>query len=125
VEDTWFRRDLPVLDAAVELLQKQDFVAVKDIAATTGMDTEDVAQSLLDMRYEFVSEINSMGRQEDWDISRVSAAARRAVGQWPTPENLVEQLAAGLSALLSTRPTRNRARTSGPSLASSVTPARI
>jgi hypothetical protein len=97
VEDTWWSRDLPVLDAAVKLFQSQDYVQVRDLAKATGFEIGDVAQSLLDMRYVYVSEIGSMGDQADWDISYVTEKARRAVGQWPTPENVVGRLAAAFN----------------------------
>lgn len=54
---------------------------------------DDVAQALLDMRHEYVSEIQSMGPKDQWCISGVTPEARHAVGQWPTPENVVDRLA--------------------------------
>lgn len=97
MESTWWNRDLPVLDAAVRLFQEQDFVEVRDLARETGQKPKDVAQALLDMRYEYVSEVQSMGDKEDWSIGSVTAEARRAVGQWPTPENVVASLAMAFS----------------------------
>lgn len=32
-----------------------------------------------------------------WGVPAVTADARRAVGQWPTGESLIEQLAAGIA----------------------------
>jgi len=32
-----------------------------------------------------------------WDVTSVTPAGRRAVGQWPTGERLIEQLASGIS----------------------------
>jgi hypothetical protein len=42
VDDTWWSRDLPVLDAAVRLAEDEDFVYVGDLARETGFDPEDV-----------------------------------------------------------------------------------
>lgn len=93
MEDTWWSRDLPILDAAVELFQKQDFVEVRELVRATGFKVDDVAQALFDMREVYVSEIQSMGPKDQWSISEVTPEARRAVGQWPSPENVVSRLA--------------------------------
>jgi hypothetical protein len=84
---------LPVLEAAVRLFQVQDFVYVSDLVRETGLQVDDVARSLLDMRYEYVGEIQSMADKNRWCITEVTPEARRAVGQWPTPENVVASLA--------------------------------
>jgi hypothetical protein len=124
VESTWWNRDLPVLDAAVRLFQEQDFVEVRDLARETGLDPNDVAHALLDMRYEYVSEVQSMGDKEDWSIDGVTAAARRAVGQWPTPANIVASLAVAFSRQRSRSQTPSAGASSGRSPASWQTPAR-
>jgi hypothetical protein len=92
MESTWWSRDLPVLDSAVRLFQEDDFVYVRDLARETGLPVKDVARSLLDMRYEYVGEIQGMSEQDGWCITEVTPEARRAVGQWPTPENVVASL---------------------------------
>jgi hypothetical protein len=97
MESTWWTRDRPVLDAAVRRFQEEDFVYVRDLASDTGIPVKDVARALLDMRYEYVGEVQSMGDQEGWCITEVTPEARRAVGQWPTPENVVASLAVAFS----------------------------
>jgi hypothetical protein len=108
MEDTWFSRDLPVLDAAVQLFQSKDYVQVRDLAEATGFEIGDVARSLLDMRGVYVSGIGSMGDQANWDISYVTPEARRAVGQWPTPENVVARMAEAFSAAAEREPDPER-----------------
>lgn len=76
VEDTWWSRDLPVLDAAVKLLEGKAMAEVGDIARETGFDAEDVARALNAMQGVYIGKLQGM-----------------AVGQWPTPENVVERLA--------------------------------
>lgn len=93
MESTWWTRDLLILDAAVQLFQTQDFVEVGELAKATGFEPEVVARSLFDMRYRYVSEVQSMGPKEQWCITDVTPEARQAVGQWPTPENVVDSLA--------------------------------
>ena len=72
MEDTWVSRDLPVLEAVVsqidELPRTNSYPEAVDIADCTGMQILDVAPE-----------------------------ARRAVGQWPTGQSLIERLAAGIS----------------------------
>jgi hypothetical protein len=95
MDDTWASRDLPVLDAAVRLLEDDSEVKVADIAAQTGLDGGTVAASLDALEGEYVVEVHrTMGDPSVWTITRITATARRAVGEWPTPESLVDQLAA-------------------------------
>lgn len=101
MEDTWFSRDLPVLNAAVKLFQDKDFVEVRDLARATGCEPKDVARALIDMRGVYVGELQSMGDMDQWCITEVTPAARRAVGQWPTPESVVALLAEAFSAAAS------------------------
>ncbi len=108
LEDTWWSRDLPVLDAAVKLFEDEDFVEVRDLAEATGFEPKDVARALLDMRGVFVGEIQSMGDMDQWCITEVTPAARRAVGQWPTPENVVARLAEAFSVAADHEPDQER-----------------
>jgi hypothetical protein len=108
MEDTWWSRDLPVLDAAVQLFQTQDFVEVGELAQATGFDAETVGRSLMDMRYVYVSEVQGMGPTEQWCITGVTAEARQAVGQWPTPENVIDRLAQAFSAAAEHEPDPER-----------------
>src|SRR6516165_10828232 len=98
MEDTWWSRDLPVLDAAVQLFQEQDFVEAGELARATGFDVKDVARALRDMQGHYVGQIQSMGDMDRWCITEVTPEARRAVGQWPTPENVVDRLAEAFTA---------------------------
>jgi hypothetical protein len=108
MEDTWWTRDLPVLDAAVTLFQSEDFVEVGDLARATGFEPGDVAQALRDMEGVFVGKIQGMGEMERWCITEVTPEARRAVGQWPTPENVVARLAEAFTAAAEHEPDPER-----------------
>jgi len=98
MEDTWASRDLPVLDAAVRLLEDKFDVRVRDIAAETGFDVNTVAQALDALEGPYVVEVRkSLGPDpSSWYIMNVTAEARQAVGQsgprrnpwsnaWPRP----------------------------------------
>jgi hypothetical protein len=94
VRDTWVSRELPVLDAAVSLLDEGiDFPEATDIAERSGLDVKDVARALLALRGEYVDLLQSMGDPGGWAVREVTSAARRAVGQWPSPEGVVDALA--------------------------------
>lgn len=94
MESTWASRDLPVLDAAVRLLEDASAVRADEIVKETGFDLEAVAQALDALQEEYLVDlIKPAGGAHSWRFTRVTANARRAVGQWPTGENLAERLA--------------------------------
>jgi hypothetical protein len=96
VEDTWGKRDVPVLEAAVALLEQSYMVTVSDIAERTGLELADVARSLdaLDPTYVDFRKTTTGGDTRFWYVHKVTPAARQQVGQWPTPQSLVDRLAA-------------------------------
>jgi hypothetical protein len=94
VEDTWQVRDLPVLRSVVELLDHSYMVTVSDIAVRTGLDLAEVARSLEAMDPTFLDfrKTETGGDPTFWYVNRVTPEARRAVGQWPTAEGLIDRL---------------------------------
>jgi hypothetical protein len=98
VEDTWFGRERPVLDAAITLLDQDSSVRARDIVAATGFDLETVAQALDALHGEYIVDlVKPAGGAPTWRFTRVTADARRAVGQWQTAESLVGRLAEAFS----------------------------
>jgi predicted transcriptional regulator len=99
VQDTWAARDLPVLDATVALLEDSYLVTVADIATRTGLDEPTVARALeaLDPGYVDFRKTTTGGEPKFWYVLKVTPEARRAVGQWPTAQTLVDRLAAEVS----------------------------
>jgi hypothetical protein len=99
MDDTWASRELPVLDAVVsqvdELLPKGKFPEAIDIAAATGMEIPDVITALNALDGEHIALHRGL-EPSRWHITSVTPEARRAVGQWPTGESLIERLAAGI-----------------------------
>ena len=100
MQDTWAARDLPVLTAAVSLLEESYMVTVTDIAARTGLDDTAVARALetLDPVYVDFRKTTTGGDPTFWYVHKATPAARQAVGQWPTADSLVTRLAAELTA---------------------------
>lgn len=100
MHDTWADRELPVLDATVSLLEQSYMVTVSDIATRTGLEADAVARSLeaLDPDYVDFRKTTTGGDPTFWYVLKVTPQARRAVGQWPTPDSFVTRLSAELSA---------------------------
>jgi hypothetical protein len=99
VEDTWAGRDLPVLDATVSLLEYSYMVTVSDIADRTGLEQAEVARALDALGPDYVDfrKTETGGDPRFWYVLKATPQARRAVGQWPTPEGMIARLADGLS----------------------------
>jgi hypothetical protein len=95
MDETWLSRDLRVLDAVVELLEDQDLVQPDAVAARTGLDSREILRALhaLDGTYVRLHRDMSGGF-----VDGVTPEARRAVGQWPSGESLIRQIADGLAA---------------------------
>ena len=114
MDDTWASRELPVLDAAVRLLDEGNYaVTVRDLAAETGLDPTGVDRALDALEGPYVVKYQKMmtgGDPNPWFITSVTSAARQAVGQWPTPENVIDRLAEafGAAAEHETDPKRRR-----------------
>jgi hypothetical protein len=90
---------MPVLRSVVELLGHSYMVTVSDIAARTGLELAEVARSLDAMDPTFVDfrKTETGGDPTFWYVNKVTPEARRAVGQWPTPEGLVDRLVQAFS----------------------------
>jgi hypothetical protein len=108
VEDTWTSRDLPVLDAVVTLLDRPGSImaTVREIAELTGMEQADIVRALdaLDGPYVEFEQFATGGNPGPWRVRRVSSAARREVGQWPTAESMAERLAEAFRAAAEREP---------------------
>jgi hypothetical protein len=88
VTDTWTSRDLPVLRAVVTSLdQPRAFaVTVAEIAAQTSLDPHTVAKALEALEGRYIAKFHKLltgGIPNSWYVTKVTPAARRAVGQWP------------------------------------------
>jgi hypothetical protein len=110
VHDTWAARDLPVLDATIDLLEQSFMVTVTDIAARTSLSPSVVAAALeaLDPVYVDFRKTTTGGDPRYWYVFKVTTEARRAVGQWPTAESLASRLAEELAAAAKDEPDAQR-----------------
>jgi hypothetical protein len=100
MEDTWFSRDLPVLDAIVRYFDETDeplqagIPTEQTFAEITRRDVGEVHRAVRQLQQSYVV-VQDGGLGESM-IMGVTDEARRAVGLWPTPESVVEQIARGL-----------------------------
>lgn len=100
MKETWASRERLVLEAAVGLVDEMypasRYPEGNDIAARVGLDVQSVGVALNALEGEFL-EVQRTGDFGRWGVPRVTTVARRAVGQWPSAEGLVEKLVVGLA----------------------------
>lgn len=98
MDDTWAARELPVLSAAATLLESSYMVTVSDIAQRTGLEQPDVARALDALHPTHVDfrKTETGGDPTFWYVLKVTPEGRRAAGQWPTAEGLVDRLVTAL-----------------------------
>lgn len=100
-------RDLPVLQAAVQLSDASDMpVSASTIAGTVGFDEETTQRALRALYRKPYFGPPHVGDDVIQFIGPPTDEALRVAGQWPSPENLVERLivayrAAGQDKMLS------------------------
>jgi hypothetical protein len=97
--DTWYTVDLPVLDVIVAFQREQPagvLPQLGDIHAVLDLPAEEIFRSALRLEGEYL-ELERVGSLGNWVIRSVTPAARRAVGQWPNPEAVANQLIAAMA----------------------------
>jgi len=100
MDATWESRELPVLEAIIRDLDKvpvtEAWPDAADIAVKTGLDLSDVGAALLALDGQYLTLVRNL-TLSSWHVTAVTPGGRRAVGQWPSAESLVEQLAARIN----------------------------
>ena len=100
MDETWTRRDLPVLTAIVEVFERTGRVMrPNEIVEQSGLDADQVETALRALEGEDPPFITKLERRASGGISlvgRPTGHARRAVGAWPTPEGIADGLVAAL-----------------------------
>lgn len=98
--ETWTTRDLPVLRAIVDLYEEdEDDGAIRPwaIQQRTGFDEVTVQKALRALnRQPYFDDAEIIGSGEIWMVGAPTAEALRVVGQWPSPEVLLNRLIAEL-----------------------------
>ena len=112
MDNTWANRDLPVLDAMVKYLDDAVgslYPELRDIAELTGFEIKEVGKAALALESDRLIELGkSAGGPGTWHVSGVSGEARRLVGQWPTAEQFVDEVAQRLQAAADEEPDPER-----------------
>jgi hypothetical protein len=101
VEETWASRDLPVLKAAVrtfEELAPEQVPEGADIAEAAGFDIADVTKALIALDGDYLDVGKVAGDGGAWYIRRVHSKARRAIGTWPDPQQVVDEMITAVDA---------------------------
>jgi len=101
MQSTWAQRDLPVLNAIVELVEESDppyFFPLSRLASASGLDLDSVrrATSALEDTYIKVHKLQSGNGVYTYHVVGVTPEARRTVGQWPTADQIARRLVAEL-----------------------------
>lgn len=103
VETTWTERELPVLQAIVAAFDDPDRHAIRldELVRLCGLPKRDVQLALRDLSQAsppFIeASAKSWGTTYPVLITGATERARRAVGQWPSPGNMLSQLVEGLN----------------------------
>ena len=104
-KNTWTPRDLPVLEAVVDLADEgTQHISAEVIAERTGLDVTQVNRALAALADEspplfHAEEMDAWGEARHFlAVERPTGEARRRVGAWPTPEILADQLLAAFGA---------------------------
>jgi hypothetical protein len=100
VASTWATREIPFLDATVRFFDQHPtapWVTVGQIAELAGMDPLDAVRAAKALRWSYIDlDQPLVSDAQLFRVRSVTNEARRVVGQWPTPESVVEQIAHAL-----------------------------
>ncbi|MEU4576086.1 hypothetical protein [Nonomuraea sp. NPDC023979] len=107
VESTWDRYDRPVLAAAIRYIEERNYQYLPqayDLAEQLGLDAEEVGKALLRLNGEYIKTSLTGGGLPHAMVEKIYPAGRRAAGQWPSPEQMAEDLIARLQAAAEAEP---------------------
>ncbi|MGW2620342.1 hypothetical protein [Streptomyces sp. NPDC001500] len=112
MQNTWADRDLPVLDAIVQYLDDaagRSWPELSDIAESTGLDIAEVTKAALALESDHLIDLRKgFAGPPSWHVQSVTGEARRMVGQWPTAEQFVDEVARRLLAAADAEPDEER-----------------
>ena len=123
MDSTWENRDLPVLSAVAEELDREHATDPHTIARATGLDYDEVQRALRALLSEEPPLFKTGATRGGGDISLVhglTGEARRRVGAWPTPDNMANRIVEALSEAANQTPDpeqRTRLQEAGTALA--------
>jgi hypothetical protein len=107
MQPTWESLDRPVLAAAVQYVEDHDWrkwPQAYDLAPVVGATPEDVGKALLRLNGEYIEASVPLGGLTQVCVDKILGSARRAIGQWPTPESLAERIVEELTTAADAEP---------------------
>lgn len=101
VGETWTNRDLPVLKAIVDIFEDtgRSRIRASDVARRTGFDADTVQRAIRALyTHPYLQEDGRSVAQGGMQVfvGAPTGEALRVVGNWPSPESIVERLVAAL-----------------------------
>jgi hypothetical protein len=98
IDPTWATRELPILRAALQLLDTpgNHFAGFADIRERTGLDSDQVFNGVRALESAYPPYVHVGAGGVHGHIDAVSERARRELGSWPSPDDLLEQLVRAL-----------------------------
>lgn len=113
MEDTWTNRDLPVLEAIVQMSEADaaGFIDPAQIAQLCGLAESETQSALRALNGEvppFVTDMRTSASGHIFLVGAPTGQARRAVGAWPTPESLADRLVRALDEAADREPDEER-----------------
>ncbi|GAB2469768.1 hypothetical protein GCM10027030_00590 [Luteococcus sediminum] len=98
---TWLAEDLPILVAAVELVDHEGTADFRRVAQVADLPEDVAKRALLRLDGEYLE----VSIQDGWGgemlhavVKNALPAGRRAPGQWPSPEDMAREIAEALEA---------------------------
>jgi hypothetical protein len=103
-EDTWFSRDLPILEAVAAIESEGGWPTSAGVAQRVGADAATVSVRIkaLDAGG-FVAVSNYQGNGEPLDVTLLRDA-RQAIGQWPNVDDLFDRFVRAIEAAADDQP---------------------
>ncbi|MHB1846316.1 MAG: hypothetical protein ACYCWW_15945 [Deltaproteobacteria bacterium] len=98
MESTWAWREVPIMEAVIELHESRQMggCSAGEVVERTGLSLEDVRRGVIALNGTYLDVHRSAGDPSTWSISKIHPTARQAARQWPTAENMVDQLIVAL-----------------------------
>jgi len=91
LDDTWNPRDLPVLVAVAEQVERGERgIRARHIATAMGWEFAEVVTAIeaLSVKYIEARPLDAWGNRFDWGVTGLTEAGRRAAGLWPDGEGV-------------------------------------
>jgi hypothetical protein len=110
MEPTWGSRDLPVLNAIVQHFDEHgpDIATVKHFAEVTGLEAKEVYRAVMALSPTYLELSITMGGEEGAAVQGVTDEARRAVGQWPSPDVWADRIVKAYQQAAEQEPDENK-----------------